>query len=127
MERGGWLLDAMKGEEDCFHLSTLLCGAHRRNVLDEVRKRLESKRPVRLISTQVVEAGVDLDFPCVYRAMGPLDRIVQVAGRCNRNGLMDEPGEVVVIEPQTGGSPRGSYQTGLEEARLLLSQIGRAS
>jgi CRISPR-associated endonuclease/helicase Cas3 len=116
------LLDAMKGEEDCFHLSTLLCGAHRRNVLDEVRKRLESKRPVRLISTQVVEAGVDLDFPCVYRAMGPLDRIVQVAGRCNRNGLMDEPGEVVVIEPQTGGSPRGSYRTGLEEARLLLSR-----
>jgi CRISPR-associated endonuclease/helicase Cas3 len=116
------LLDAMPGAEDCFHLSTVLCGAHRRNVLDEVRKRLETKSPVRLISTQIVEAGVDLDFPCVYRAMGPLDRIVQVAGRCNRNGLMDEPGEVVVIEPQTGGSPKGSYRTGLEEARLLLSR-----
>ena len=117
--------DAMKlldelDDPDALHLSTLLCGAHRRAVLEEVKKRLTDGKPCRLVSTQVVEAGCDLDFPAVLRAIGPLDRIVQAAGRCNREGLMRGLGEVCIFRPEGGGAPHGPYRSGTAIAENLL-------
>jgi len=107
-------------DPEALHLSTLMCQAHRRDVLDEIRRRLASGEPCRVVSTQVVEAGVDLDFPCVMRALGPLDRIMQAAGRCNREGKMDGLGEVIVFRPEDGRAPRGAYRTAMDNAQRLL-------
>lgn len=92
-----------------FHLSASLCPAHRQAKLAEIRRRLLAAEPCRLISTQLIEAGVDVDFPRVYRALGPLDSLIQTAGRCNREGRLTEPGEVIVFRPEDDAKPRGAY------------------
>jgi CRISPR-associated endonuclease/helicase Cas3 len=83
--------------EGSFHLSALMCGEHRSEVIERIKQKLKKKEPVRVISTQLVEAGVDFDFPVVYRALAGLDSIAQAAGRCNREGRLPELGKVVVF------------------------------
>jgi CRISPR-associated endonuclease/helicase Cas3 len=80
------------------HLSTLMCPAHRRRVLDEARRRLEDKQPVRIVSTSLIEAGVDIDLPEVWREAAGVENIAQAAGRCNREGTLAARGRVVVFE-----------------------------
>ncbi len=113
------LLDELNDPE-ALHLSTLLCGAHRAEVLNEIKERLEAGSPCHVVSTQVVEAGVDLDFPAVFRAEAPLDAIIQAAGRCNREGTLGERGgRVVVFRTVDDKSPPGVYRSGRDLARVV--------
>ena len=80
------LFQGLAGGEGFYHLSTLMYPHHRKLVLEEIRKRLDDDLPVTLISTSLIEAGVDVDFEVVYRAKSGLDSIVQAGGRCNREG-----------------------------------------
>jgi CRISPR-associated endonuclease/helicase Cas3 len=101
------------------HLSALMCGEHRSKVINAIKERLKTSQPLRVISTQLVEAGVDIDFPVVYRALAGLDSIAQAAGRCNREGEQDRHGEVVVFVPPRS-SPRGLLHKGENTTRELL-------
>ena len=95
------LYESLGDVEGTFHLTTLMCARHRRERLEAVRRRLKVGEPVRLIATSLVEAGVDLDFPVVWRAEAGLESIIQAAGRCNREGRASI-GEVYVFEPAQG-------------------------
>lgn len=92
------LFEAVRHLPGAVHLSTLMCARHRSAVLAEVRARLAAGEPVRICSTSVLEAGVDISLPEVWRAAAGLDSIAQAAGRCNRNAEIAE-GRVVVFEP----------------------------
>ncbi|GAU09438.1 CRISPR-associated helicase/endonuclease Cas3 [Desulfoplanes formicivorans] len=94
------VFELLPEQEGTFHLSTNMYPVHRRRVLDTIGHRLEKGLPCRVISTSLIEAGVDVDFPVVYRAMAGLDSIAQAAGRCNREGRMNGLGRVVVFEPE---------------------------
>ena len=92
--------------EGSFHLSTLMYPAHRRDVLEEIRSRLTSGLPCRVVSTSLIEAGVDVDFPAVYREYAGLDSILQAAGRCNREGKRaPEESIVTVFESENAAPP----------------------
>ena len=108
-----------------FHLSTSMCPAHRLGVLAEVKRRLEAGKQCYLVSTQLIEAGVDIDFPIVLRELAPLEAIIQAAGRCNREGTLNSPngepgGRVIVFRSVEGAIPKdGWYETG----RALLTTL----
>ncbi len=97
------LFEAIRGQEGAFHLTTLMCARHRRTVLATVRERLKAGKPVRLVATSLIEAGVDISFSEVWRAATGLSSIAQAAGRCNRNGelgpLGDAFGRTIIFEP----------------------------
>lgn len=79
------------------HLSTWMCAKHRSDVLEQVRKKLRDGQPCRLVTTSLIEAGVDVDFPTVLRAEAGLDSIAQAAGRCNREGRRDRDASEVLV------------------------------
>ena len=107
------------GASELFHLSSAMCAEHRLEKIAEIKKRLENGQTCRVVSTQLVEAGVDLDFPVLFRAVAPLDSIVQAAGRCNREGKL-EKGRVKVFTPVENRLPPGIYQTATDETCSML-------
>ena len=114
------LLEEGKGAQDVIHLSRNMCSAHLKERIAEVRQRLKAKIPTIVISTQLIEAGVDIDLPIVYRAMSGLDSIVQAGGRCNREGKRPAPGEVYVFSLSDGGKAFGAIAQGQNATRFLL-------
>lgn len=98
------LYDRIK-DENTFHLTTLMTPVHRTRTLEEIRQRLKEGLPCRVISTSLVEAGVDFDFPTVYRAEAGLDSEIQAAGRCNREGKRPAEDSIVYIF-----QPEGPYR-----------------
>jgi CRISPR-associated endonuclease/helicase Cas3 len=103
------------------HLSALMCGAHRSQIINDIKQRLKNGVPTRVVSTQLVEAGVDVDFPVVYRALAGLDSIAQAAGRCNREGSRVR-GEVVVFVPPKAAPP-GFLRKGEDACRDVLHGV----
>jgi len=97
--------------ERCYHLSTSMCPAHRKRVINNIYKDLSEKVSILVSSTQLIEAGVDLDFPCVFREMAPLESIIQSAGRCNREGLLSHYGKVFLFRLLDAGIPDKQYKT----------------
>ena len=106
--------------EGTYHLSALMCGQHRSEVIEEIKEKLKIGELVRVISTQLVEAGVDFDFPVVYRALAGLDSIAQAAGRCNREGRLPNKGKVVVFIPPKS-APIGLLRKAAETTKSLLT------
>jgi len=105
--------------EGTIHLSTFMCGAHRATVIADVKRRLAASEPIRVISTQLVEAGVDIDFPSVFRALAGLDSLAQAAGRCNREGRLPALGELVVFLPESN-PPRDIAQGAWLARRIVM-------
>jgi CRISPR-associated endonuclease/helicase Cas3 len=97
---------ALLPEEGRFHLSTAMCPADRRKKLDAIRRRLKEGKPCRVVSTSLVEAGVDVDFPVVFRALAGLDSIIQAGGRCNREGTPGVVNGTVYVFESEKPAPR---------------------
>lgn len=107
--------------EGNFHLSTLMYPAHRRAKLEEIRRRLKGGLPCRVISTSLIEAGVDVDFPAVFREEAGLDSILQAAGRCNREGKRPVSESIVTLF-RGEAAPPPLFQTAIGAGRKVLEQ-----
>lgn len=126
LRRDARLLAELLPAEGTFHLSALMCPAHRIDVLQRIRARLKAGAVCRVVSTQLIEAGVDVDFPVVYRALAGIDSLAQAAGRCNREGnLVNEdgarvPGDFFVFRAQTE-PPAGVLRRAMQTTATMRS------
>lgn len=113
------LFDELKKISDIqvLHLSTNMVPIHRMKTIDEVRNKLKNGGKLILCSTQLIEAGVDIDFPVVFRELAPLESIIQSAGRCNREGRLDK-GKVFLFQLEEKGQPSQEYETFAQYAQL---------
>lgn len=110
-------------QEGVYHLSARMCPAHRKKILADIKDALHDGMPCRTISTQLIEAGVDVDFPTVFRAASGIDSIAQAAGRCNREGHLAE-GKVIVFDPEPHGMPtRGRFSAVAELTRSTARHL----
>jgi CRISPR-associated endonuclease/helicase Cas3 len=108
--------------EDTIHLSRLMCSAHILESIELIKNRLREEKPIRVISTQLIEAGVDIDFPVVYRAIAGLDSIVQSSGRCNREGKLNKISKLGLVKlfVPPGGTPIGLMRKGADTFKELV-------
>ena len=115
----------MLPQDGAYHLSTLMTPTHRKLVLEEIQQRLRDGKPCRVVSTSLVEAGVDLDFPTVFRELSGLDSCVQAGGRCNREGLRPRDESIVSLFTREGAgrvSPREERRK--DECRRVMASYG---
>lgn len=109
----------------CFHLSTSMCPDHRKSIIKEIQEVIEKNETIIVCSTQLIEAGVDMDFPSVYREIAPLESIIQSAGRCNREGKRKDDcgnevkGDVYLFALTEAGQPSREYNSWSQFANLL--------
>lgn len=116
---------ATEGNEGVFHLSTLMHPVHRERVLAEIRLRLDEGKTCRVIATSLIEAGVDVDFPVVYRALAGIDSMVQCAGRCNREGKrLASESIVYLFEPGTSYNIPNDTGQKRAIARSVMYEVG---
>ncbi len=115
---------AIKNNADyqAFHLSTSMFPTHRKEVIGKIRDCLSKKQRILVSSTQLIEAGVDFDFPCVFREIAPLESIIQSAGRCNREGKMPAAGNVFLFSIEDTGAPSKQYRSLAEFANSLYKK-----
>lgn len=106
-----------RSEIQVLHLSTNMCQIHRMEVINKVRQKLREGEKLILCSTQLIEAGVDMDFPVAFRELAPLESIIQSAGRCNREGKLKE-GQVYLFQLEDQGQPSSQYETFAQYAQL---------
>ncbi|MBA3964016.1 MAG: CRISPR-associated endonuclease Cas3'' [Chthoniobacterales bacterium] len=112
-------------DESHFHLSALMCPEHRTAVLERIKVRLDEKQPIRVVSTQLIEAGVDIDFPVVFRSLAGLDSIAQAAGRCDREGRLTSvsgqpAGQLYIFTPERP-APAGFLRQAAQSAAEVLA------
>ncbi len=114
-------LSQLNTHDSYYHLSTSMCPQHRKKTIKNIIADLDpkSRKRIAVVSTQLVEAGVDLDFPCVYRAIAPLDAVIQAAGRCNRNGRLKK-GRVVLFNLEDHKMPDKTYKAAADLAMRMI-------
>lgn len=115
------LYKSLGHQKGCYHLSALMCPEHRTEIIREIKLRLQNKQKCIVISTSLLEAGVDIDFPQVYREIAGIHNIAQAAGRCNREGLAEE-GQVFIFESADFVLPRGWFTRMAAFTRRVLSR-----
>lgn len=120
------LYELLKEKENgipIYHLSTSMCAAHRSNILKEVRKHLREGEPIICVSTQLIEAGVDVSFDCVIRSLAGLDSIAQAAGRCNRHGEKDKQYVYIIDHEEENLNHLKEIKVGKQVSKKILIDI----
>ena len=103
-----------------YHLSTFMCPTHRKIIIKQIRNDLKNNQKILVCSTQLIEAGVDFDFPCVFRAVAPLESIIQSAGRCNREGILPYKGLMHIFRLKGSKMPDKTYKACAEHAAGMI-------
>jgi len=114
------LFDKLDDKDNDFHLSTRLCAKHRKDIIEKIKGRLKAGEKCRVITTQLIEAGVDVDFPVVYRALSGIDSIAQAAGRCNREGKREIADVFVFYPTEEYAQPPGELKINASTAESIF-------